>query len=109
MRLDHHCPWLGTCVAMRNYRYFFLFLMHGFLLALLDLGMSIAHIIHNSQYAAEGSLGISCVILFLSVFGIVFLGNLSYLHLRLLWRNVTTKEKLYGRFAELREPNPFDR
>jgi hypothetical protein len=44
-RFDHHCPWIGTCVAKRNYPYFYKFIVWLNILIMYLIGFSIAHIV----------------------------------------------------------------
>ena len=47
IRFDHHCPWIGNCVGIKNYKFFFTFLILMNVFSIYLGTFSIYHIVRN--------------------------------------------------------------
>eukprot|EP01135_Chromosphaera_perkinsii_P004881 Nk52_evm1s303 gene=Nk52_evmTU1s303 len=115
LRFDHHCPWVGNCVGLRNYRSFVCFLTFTWLHALLVCAASLTRVVVDVTDRDGGGefvdvfdgFNIPCLII--AVVALMFffpVVGLAGFHYNCVYKNMTTNEYINLRFMQ---GNPFSR
>lgn len=95
LKMDHHCPWVGNCIGYKNYKFFCLLVIYGFL-ATLMVFFTFWETVVNLNMRFDSNLQ-NCVLVtfaYLVNFGmLIFVTYLFMLNWEFVFNNITCIEK----------------
>ncbi|GAA0138442.1 protein modifying enzyme [Lithospermum erythrorhizon] len=112
-KFDHHCPWIGQCIGLRNYRFYFMFVSTSTMLCLFIHGFCWVYVkkIMNSEkttiWKALIDTPASIVLIIYTFLLVWFVGGLTIFHLYLISTNQSTYENFRYRYDQ--RMNPYNK